>query len=78
MHGPFKGLNGKLNLDAQCPQASALVVYLVPNCNNARKENTMKACHETKGWMKKMELMQRLFSCNQNFKMMHLIYVFQR
>lgn len=41
MHGPFKELNGKINLDAQCPQASALVLYLVPNHKNAKTKKTL-------------------------------------
>jgi hypothetical protein len=45
-------------------QANTLVVDLVLDCNNAKKENTMKTCHETKGWMTDMELVQRLFTHN--------------
>ncbi len=68
MHGLFKELNGRFTINAQCAQANTLVVDLVLDCNNARKENTMRTCHETKGRMKETKRMQRLSTRNQNFK----------
>ncbi len=64
MHGLFKELHGRFNVDAECAQASTLVVDLVPDYNNVRKENMMRACHETRCWMKEMELVQKLFIRN--------------
>ncbi len=64
MRGLFQELNGRFIVNAQCAQANTLVVDLGLDCNNARKENTMRTCHETKGWMKKMKLMQRLSTHN--------------
>lgn len=65
MHGLFKELNRRFTINAQCAQANTLVVDLVLDCNNARMENTMRTCHETKGWMKEMELVQRLSTHNK-------------